>query len=192
MEKVCTLYGCDNKHLCHGVCSKHYQRLRKTGHLTPPRKTLFSDIVASRTARRGGCLVWVGYINDNGYGIYETSARGERVLWRVHRLNWLLSGRRLSRSQVLDHTYHNRACIEVTHLRAVTQKQNCQNRRGANSNSSSGVRGVSKAFGRDYWVVQVGLDSQPLFTRRFACFGQACREAVRARQEIFTHSEDNQ
>lgn len=48
----------------------------------------------------------------------------------------------------VDHLCHNASCVNPMHLRLATPGQNMENRKGAHSNSRSGIRGVYGYRGR--------------------------------------------
>lgn len=69
-----------------------------------------------------GCLVWLGGISDTGYGNF-TLRTGERL--NAHRTAWLLEYGELPPPHlILDHLCHNRWCVNVEHLEAVTYSVN--------------------------------------------------------------------
>ena len=68
-----------------------------------------------------GCHIWLGCLDDKGYG---------RIRWqggnrRVHRIAYeQFVGVRLHPKQTLHHACTNRACCSVQHLRLVTTRHN--------------------------------------------------------------------
>lgn len=87
------------------------------------------ELLLSKTRAENKCLIWTGSTGHNGYG--KTKRRGK--YYRAHRLAWELTYGAVPEGMMLDHTCHNRACINVEHLRTVTNQQNQMNRSGANS-----------------------------------------------------------
>ena len=70
--------------------------------------------------REGACLIWDGYVQSGGYG--QVLHDGKR--WLVHRLAWAQQNGQIPRGiMVLHHCDHPR-CIELTHLRLGTAKDN--------------------------------------------------------------------
>ena len=47
-----------------------------------------------------------------------------RKLWRAHRLAWVLENGDIPEGMVIDHLCRNRACVNLDHLRLVTQQEN--------------------------------------------------------------------
>lgn len=89
--------------------------------------------------------------------------------------------------QVIDHKCHNGLCVNPSHLRAVEgQKQNLQNRRGANRNSKSGHRGVYYLKREGLWCASVNAGQQRL-RRYFPSMEEAVCAAELMRDEQFTH-----
>ncbi len=77
----------------------------------------------SKTERRGDCLVWVGSVDDDGYGKFTTGPHGAQKHHRPHR--WIyervigpLDG------ALLRHSCDNPPCVEVRHLLPGTQLEN--------------------------------------------------------------------
>jgi hypothetical protein len=68
-----------------------------------------------------GCIVWKDYKNSYGYGQFYL--RGRQL--GAHRIAWKMAGHELPKwPKVIDHTCRNRACVEVAHMRIVTQRIN--------------------------------------------------------------------
>jgi len=76
-------------------------------------------------------------------------------LYVTHRLIWVWHGYSLEPNQQIDHIDGNglNNCIE--NLRAVTNKQNSENRKTANKNSKSGIKGVCWNKTKNKWHAQI-------------------------------------
>jgi hypothetical protein len=79
-----------------------------------------------------------GFINSSGY--YSVTVDWKMYL--VHRIIYLLHHGDISSSLVVDHIDNTRTNNKIENLRAVTHKQNQQNRK-LDSRTTSGVSGVS-------------------------------------------------
>ncbi len=66
------------------------------------------------------CLVFNGGLSGNGYGRFWFKGK----LQMAHRAAWEMSGRTLTDGLTLDHICRNRRCINPTHLREVTSREN--------------------------------------------------------------------
>ena len=128
-----------------------------------------------------GCWIWTAYTGPDGYG--RISVNDRPML--AHRASYTVHVGPIPEGLVVDHKCHTPACINPAHLRAITQKQNIENRSGLSSNNRSGYRGVSYWAARSRWRAYVGGKSIGYFdTAREA--GEA---AAAARTEMFTHSD---
>tara|TARA_R100000655_G_C2995376_1_gene193651 strand:+ start:398 stop:859 length:462 start_codon:yes stop_codon:yes gene_type:complete len=86
----------------------------------------------------GGCWLWTGPTTHNGYGRFH---RGSLDV-RAHRHAYELTVGPIPTGRQIDHTCHERLCINPSHLQAVTPQQNSENLSGAHRDSQTGVRGV--------------------------------------------------
>lgn len=91
---------------------------------------MFDDVTKerfwSKADKSGGpdaCWPWMAALNDKGYGHF-TLKRFEANGSRAHRISVLLSGRDIPEGMVVDHVCKNRRCVNPSHLRVVTQKEN--------------------------------------------------------------------
>lgn len=89
---------------------------------------------------------------------------------------------------MLDHKCHTPACVRPhpKHVVAVTFKQNMENRKGAQANSKSGVRGVIWAKANQKWRVSVGRKHIGYYTE----LEDAAEAAIAARATHFTNSQN--
>lgn len=71
----------------------------------------------------------------------------------------------------------------------MTHKQNLENRKGAQSNSASGVRGVYWHKGQRKWCAKVKHNQRNIHIGSFDTIAEAETAVVEARQRLFTHSD---
>lgn len=70
-----------------------------------------------------------------------------------------------------------------TNLRKTTNSQNLQNRKGLNSNNTSGHRGVSWDKSRNKWAVKVKVDGKQIYGGRFEELQDAVDTATALRKK---------
>lgn len=146
----CSAETCDRNVKHRDMCSKHYQRWLKYGTVVarPAARKSVEERLWQRTERDSGCWLWTGYIRRNGYG----SVKFEGRMRGAHQVAWIVTNGAIPDGQEIDHLCHVRHCINPDHLRAVSRRENAQNRRGANPNSTTGVRGVSRNASGSFYV----------------------------------------
>lgn len=96
------------------------------------------------------------------------------------------TGEQLGKLQA-DHRCHVGLCIRPDHLRAVTNKENCENRAGAYRNSSTGIRGVRKY--RHRFRVEVCHGGKRIHLGYFDTVEAAEAAVIAKRRELFTHND---
>lgn len=67
-----------------------------------------------------GCLIWIGYTNEYGYGKITVN---DKAKW-VHRVAYELAKGRIEKGLDIDHLCRVRCCINPDHLEAVTRRVN--------------------------------------------------------------------
>lgn len=102
------------------------------------------QLIAERTRREGDCLIWTKALTPKGYGRIMVDG----VRHAAHRFAWAVAHGPIPGGMQVDHICHNRACVEISHLRLATHSENGWNRRGAHPTSSLGLRGIRKVFNR--------------------------------------------
>lgn len=107
----------------------------------------YGKVLEQRSKADGTCLTWLGSKTRLGYG--QMSYRNK--LESVHRVAWIVANGPIPSGMEVDHTCHNRACVNIDHLRLAEHYQNGRNLSGAHSRSKSGVRNV-RAIGNRYAV----------------------------------------
>lgn len=124
-----------------------------------------------------------------GYGTFHiTGADGYRH-HPAHRVSFEAVNGPVPNGLFLDHVCHNRACVNPSHLRVVTNKQNQENRGGLQSNNTSGVRGVTWMKRTHRWRVMVGHNAKQHNGGVFASLEDAKARAKALRLELFTHND---
>ena len=66
------------------------------------------------------CRLWVGALNDSGYGRVKV----RKKFRRAHIVAWELSNGPVPKGKELDHVCRVRRCINVAHLEPVTKQEN--------------------------------------------------------------------
>lgn len=187
--KICTFDGCDKKQHARGLCSSHRRQANAGRTLTPlldmgNGKTL-DDRFESRIERTDACWHWKGATSADGYGAIKD---GDSSI-RAHRFAYEKYVGKISPGRVIDHRCHNRLCVNPDHLRQVTDKQNGENRSGANKNSSTGMRGVFFDTKKGKYYGKVMHDRKGHWVGYFETPEEAERSVIKLRRELFTHSD---
>lgn len=178
----CAVDGCDLGRVARGWCMTHYVRWRRTGttddRVTPTALERFW----ANVEKTDGCWLWTGS-HRTGYGIIRIAGKYQPA----HRYSYELHNGPISSDKVIDHICHNRGCVNPSHLRQCTQKQNTENRSGPQINNANGVRGVSRTE-NGKWAVRVGHNGKLRRYGTYSTLEQAEAVAIAVRNEMFTHN----
>ena len=180
--KLCSIDGCENAgQLRRKMCDKHYRRWLNHG---DPLKLLNfktpEESFAARTEKRGDCLLWTGSKNLQGYG----RIRVDGSMSTTHRYAWQRANGPIPEGKIVDHICHNRACVNLEHLRLATFQQNSANRSGPEArNIESGLRNVYKhKYG---WLVSMKRAGEHYYFGIYKDIEEAAEVAAQARLEVF-------
>lgn len=135
MKRLCSISGCENPHRSRGWCGAHYSRWRALGDplaggpmriLGDPERRFWAKVDKS-----GGCWVWTGACNSDGYGNFLF----EGANWRAHRWSYERLVGPIPDGLVIDHLCCVTRCVNPAHLEPVTHLENVRR----------GIRRVARA-----------------------------------------------
>lgn len=139
----------------------------------------------AKVEKTGACWNWTAYRDAKGYGRFSPS--GSPVY--AHRLSYEMEVGAIPEGLSVDHACRNRACVNPSHLRLTTAKQNNENHSGALRNSSSGVRGVYKCKRSGKWQAIVAHNGRAYYAGKFLTIAEAEAAVIAKRNELFTHND---
>lgn len=116
--RVCSVDGCEKKHLARGLCGTHYANARRNAQL--PAKIDRISIFWAKVDKTQTCWNWTGGLTFYGYGRFNI----DNTRWPVHRLAYELLVGPIPDGLVLDHLCRNRRCVNPEHLEPVTGREN--------------------------------------------------------------------
>ena len=125
------------------------------------------------------CWLWQGAKNSKGYGSYLHNGR----LSSAHHVSYNELVGEIPEGMQTDHTCHVRHCVNPDHLELVIPKRNNERRKGASTNSRSGIRGVSKRNNK--WQVTVGHNYIRYYGGVFTTLEEAEQAAIALREKLY-------
>lgn len=138
----------------------------------------------AKVDRSGECWNWTGCL-ARGYGRF----RLQGGLTYAHRLSYELAFGSIAEGHDINHKCHNPSCVKPDHLEQVTRKQNMEDRSGAQRNSKTGVRGVSKRKDCNRYMADVNHNGKTHYLGLFDNIESAERAVIAKRNELFTHNQ---
>lgn len=139
----------------------------------------------SKIDTTGVCWEWRGTRLAAGYGVFKLKG----VPSLAHRMAFELFKEPIPAGLQIDHACHNVSCVRPDHLRAVTPKQNSENRHGATSRSKTGIRGVSWSKDVRKWQAIICHKGKRYHLGYFTDIKDAETAAISKRNLLFTHNE---
>jgi hypothetical protein len=70
------------------------------------------------------CWIWTGNCDDGGYG----RIRINHILYKAHRLSWLLAGNTIPEGHEICHECRLKNCVNPAHLRTDTHANNMRDK----------------------------------------------------------------
>lgn len=184
-KPTCAVSTCEKDSYLRGWCNAHYIRNQRHGHpLGAAKPRTPEELFWDKVDTTGECWLWTASVNRGGYAEFHTP--GYRL---AHRFSYALENGPIPLGVEIDHVCFNRICVNPSHLRSATHKQNNEHQQGAQSNSSTGIRGVYWRQDMGKWEVKVGHNGKAIHVGLFTDIVQAEAEAIEKRLQLFTHNE---
>ncbi|WP_181578171.1 HNH endonuclease signature motif containing protein [Arthrobacter sp. AQ5-05] len=188
VPKTCSVDECHGQHLAKGLCGKHYQRMKAKGtvHLKTWQQRFWEMVDVRGPA---DCWNWKSPSRNGNYGTFGHYRNGKRAMIGVHRVSWEIHNAPIPVGMEIDHRCHNTLCVNPSHLRMATGKQNSENQRGLRGNNTSGVRGVRWEARRNSWRAQITHNRRVVYVGNYADIREAEKAVIAKRNELFTHND---
>lgn len=143
----------------------------------------------AKVEKTDACWLWTGAINSKGYGVISWREGGGKKNFYAHRLSLELAGEPPFAGAQCDHVCHVRACVNPSHLRWVTAKQNKENYQGLMRTNTSGHRGVTWDAAHGAWKASARHCGRLAHAGLYATREQAAEAARAKRLELHTHND---
>lgn len=157
VPKICIARECDRaaERIKHGLCLKHYDRLRRHGDPDITLRIVGDDVKRFwlKVDRRSPdeCWEWLASVNDWGYGQFRF--RGKTVGAHVFSLESATGSRRPEGNDTC-HTCDNRKCVNPSHLYWGTRQQNMDDAWDRNRMPVGEHRAAAKVSERDIVAIR--------------------------------------
>jgi hypothetical protein len=127
-DRICSVDDCDSAARYVGMCNRHYQRFRKYGDPTTPKRPSHPPAIVRFWAKvevgpSDECWVWTGSRNSWGYGYFRSSLG---VTTAAHRYSAQLHLPDYSDELWVLHHCDNPPCVNPAHLYMGTVQDNCR------------------------------------------------------------------
>jgi len=185
-KRTCIFDGCSRPLEARGYCRGHYRQQQRGNPLVPLRADVtLSERMEAQTDKSVDCWVWTASTNEDGYGCIRVGGK----MMKAHRVAYEMEHGAIPEGMQVDHRCHTPACVRPDHLRLATNKQNQENRAGAQANSKSGVRGVYWKAEKRKWCAQVRHNGRLIHLGYFATIEEAEVVVIAKRLELFTYND---
>jgi len=172
-QPVCMLASCSRPATRRGYCNSCCSRLVRQGKLPlirPQKLPLKERLMAKADQVEGGCWLWAGAKNSEGYGQIKLN----RTTLYAHRVSYEAYISPIPEGLHLDHICRHRACINPRHLQPVTVEENV--RRGVHRSALTVRLGFCQ---RGHEMTDANVYVRPDGSRRI------CRACKRLRDRTY-------
>jgi hypothetical protein len=134
------------------------------------------------------CWNWTASRGTAGYGQIGIGGRYGRP-HLAHRVAYELEIGPIPDGMQVDHICHNRICVNPSHLRLATNKENNEHRAGLQRNNTSGYNGVTKRSDCNRYAAQITHNGNHIYVGLFESAEEANAAVTAKRLELFTHND---
>ena len=135
------------------------------------------------------CWNWTGSKERKGYGRFGFRRNGKSLMFAAHRFAYQITVGPIPDGMIIDHTCHAPGCVNPSHLRVATYKQNNENLLRAQTRNASGIRGVTWHEPSRSWRARVGHMGKQVALGYFQSKEEAGEAARLKRLELHTHND---
>lgn len=139
----------------------------------------------SKVDKTDNCWLWTGACLPTGHGAFWYE--GNMVY--SHRISYAWSHDGIPEGMHVGHRCHTHNCVRPEHLRLVTHAESLQNRRGANRDNATGVRGVYWHKRSRKFVAHVTLSGKKYNAGYYDTLEEAEAAIIAKRRELYTHDD---
>ena len=198
--KQCSIDGCSNKHYAKGYCEKHYNQLRKYGHILErtrydPNEIILYDEYAE-------IVLYDKHCNEIARALIDIDDidKVREYKWRLHNDGYVSSSGssiRLHRlimdcpdDMVIDHINHDPLDNRKSNLRACTYQQNMMNH-SLRANNSSGTTGVCWYKRTNKWKAEIKINNRTIHLGYYEDMNDAIQARKQAEIDYFGEYRSN-
>jgi hypothetical protein len=121
-KRKCKILNCKGSVIAFDLCQSHYLRLRKnipmdTRIKKGPIETRFND---SFEKHESGCWLWIGFLNENGYGLIKNNYK----TLQAHRVSFALKRGPIPKGICVLHKCDTPRCVNPDHLYLGSKQKN--------------------------------------------------------------------
>ena len=120
------------------------------------------------------------------YAIATVKSNSNKSGWSTVQLHRLLM--KTPRGLTVDHINNNTLDNRKSNLRNIAHGLNCQNRKGSQVNSKSGIRGVHKHSKNNSWIAQLKANGKKIYLGSFRTKEEAEEKVIEARAKFLPFS----
>jgi hypothetical protein len=131
------------------------------------------------------CWEWTGTKLKTGYGVITVNPK----MLKAHRVSYMWAKGPIPEGMQIDHICQRPSCVRPDHLRAVTNKQNQENRKPPQGRNISGYRGVYWNKDRRKWGTLVTQHGKRISAGCYADVEEANAAVVALRNRLYTHND---